>query len=170
MPKRKIFETERLYLREFDLSDANFILKLVNIPTWLEFIGDKNVKSKNDAERYLKDGPLKSYQENGFGLWLVQLKDSRDLIGMCGLVNRETLENVDIGFAILPEYTGLGYGFEAANATMSYAKNSLNLEDIVAITDPKNIASIKLLNKIGFKIEKTLKLSEYNEVLLLSEK
>ncbi|TRX59451.1 GNAT family N-acetyltransferase [Fulvivirga sp. M361] len=168
MAPKTILETERLSLREFEISDADFILKLVNTPDWLKFIGDKGVKSVDSAENYLKNGPIKSYKEHGYGLWLVQLKDPGTPIGMCGLVNRATLENIDIGFAMLPEYSGLGYGFEMANATLTYAKNSLGIHKVVAITDPNNIASIKLLNKIGLHFEKTLNLSENDSVLLFS--
>ena len=163
-----ILETHRLLLREFELSDANFIVKLVNSPNWLEFIGDKGVKTIDDAIQYLEDGPIKSYKKNGFGLWLVELKDSKLPIGMCGLIKRETIENVDIGFAFLPQYSGQGYGFEIASATMSYAKNNLGLDKVIAITDSNNIASIGLLNKIGLSFEKTLALSENNNVLVFS--
>ncbi len=168
MQAKKILETERLYLREFDLNDSGFILELVNSPKWLEFIGDRNVKTIADAEEYLKNGAIKSYQENGFGFWAVELKDTATPIGMCGLVKRETLDDIDIGFAMHPEYIGAGYGFEIANATMNYAKNILKLDKIVAITDTKNKASIKLLNKIGLDFVKTLELSEKDTVLLFS--
>ncbi|WP_438711214.1 GNAT family N-acetyltransferase [Aquimarina muelleri] len=163
-----ILETQRLSLREFNLNDSEFIINLVNSPKWLEFIGDKDVKTTEDAINYLENGPIKSYKENGFGLWLVQLKGSNIPIGMCGLVNRETLQHIDIGFAMLPEYLGLGYGFEIASATMSYAKNNLNLDKVIAITDSNNIASIKLLNKIDLYFEKTLNLSENDSVLVFS--
>lgn len=165
MNNKIILETQRLSLREFKLSDIEFILNLLNSPNWLEFIGDKGVKTPEDAINYLKNGPIKSYKENGFGLWLVQLKETNIPIGMCGLVNRETLKNVDIGFALLPDYVGLGYGFEIAKATMNHAKHSLGINRIIAITDSNNIASIKLLNKIGLNFEKTLKLSEDDSVL-----
>lgn len=165
---KKVLETERLSLREFNINDSDFIKELVNTPSWLEFIGDKNVNTIEEARQYLENGPIKSYTENGFGLWLVQLKDSNVPIGMCGLVNREILEDIDIGFAMLPEYSGLGYGFEIASATMNYAKNNLCFNKIVAITDSKNIASIKLLNKIGLYFEKTLELSENDNVLFFS--
>lgn len=168
METKKILETERLCLREFDLNDSDFILKLVNSPNWLEYIGDKNVRTNADAREYLRNGPLKSYQENGYGLWLVQLKDSNISIGMCGLVNRDTLANIDIGFAMLPKYSGFGYGFEIANATMNYAKNTLKLNKIIAITDSNNIASIKLLNKIGLQFDKTLEISKNDNVLVFS--
>ena len=168
MQKRTILETQRLSLREFDRDDSDFILELVNSPNWLKFIGDKGVKTKEDAINYLENGPIKSYIENGYGLWLVLLKGSNIPIGMCGLVNREALADTDIGFAMLPGYEGLGYGFEIANATINYAKNSLGLDKIIAITVSSNISSIKLLNKIGLYFEKTLELSENDSVLVFS--
>ena len=168
MESKTILETERLCLRELDLNDAEFIIKLLNTPNWLAYIGDKNVRTTEEAKRYLKDGPLKSYKKNGYGLWMVLLKDSEIPIGMCGLVNRETLEDIDIGFAFLPEYTQMGYGFEIADATMKYAKHSLKLNIIVGITNAKNIASIKLLEKIGLRFEKNIESSEGKDVLLFS--
>lgn len=163
-----ILETQRLSLREFNPNDSSFILKLVNSPDWLKYIGDKGVKTNEGAVNYLINGPIKSYQENGFGLWLVQLKDTNVPIGMCGLLKREMLENVDIGFAMLPAYMKMGYGYEIASATMTYAKDTLNFEKIIAITDAKNQASIQLLNKIGLTFEKTLKLSDSDHVLIFS--
>ena len=165
---RKILETQRLILREFNLDDAPFILNLVNAPNWLEFIGDKKVKTNQDAINYLKNGPLKSYLDYGFGLWLVQLKGSKTRIGMCGLVNRETLENIDIGFALLPEYSKSGYGIEMASATLNYAQNILKIDKIIAITDAKNNSSIRLLNKIGLIFEKELVLSKNDPVLVFT--
>ena len=163
-----ILETERLTLREFILNDAEFILKLVNTPPWLEFIGDKNVHSIGDAEMYLEEGPMKSYQENGFGLWMVLLKGSKTPVGMCGLVNRETLDDVDIGFALLPEHSLLGYGYESAYATLNYAKQTLGIDKVVAVTNETNISSIKLLNKLGLSFERTVQLAENDVALLFS--
>lgn len=168
MEAKTILETERLCLREFDLNDTGFIIKLLNTPNWLAYIGDKNVRSTADAKKYLKEGAIKSYKENGYGLWLVQLRDSKNPIGMCGLVNRDTLEDIDIGFAFLPEYVKMGYGFEIADATMKYAKHALKLKKIIGITDAKNVASIKLLNKIGLQFEKTVNFSEGKSTLLFS--
>lgn len=166
MKNSQILETNRLLLRKFDLNDADFILQLVNSPEWLKFIGDKGVKTKADAINYLESGPIKSYKENGFGLWLVALKNTDNPIGMCGLVKRDTLEDIDIGFAILPGYTQQGYGFEIASETLKYAKENLQLDRVIAITDAKNTASIKLLTKIGLSYEKTLALSETDSVLV----
>jgi len=164
----KILETKRLVLQEFSADDAEFILTLLNTPAWLEYIGDKNVRTIEDAVKYLENGPIKSYIENGFGLWLVLLKSSRTPIGMCGLVKRESLDDIDIGFALLPGYSKLGYGYEIAQATINYATNVLQINKIVAITDVNNVPSIKLLNKLGLHFEKKLKLSENDTVLLFS--
>ena len=162
-----ILETDRLILREFNTDDAAFILILLNNPSWLQFIGDRNVKTMVDAHKYLLNGPMKSYQENGFGLFMVEMKDSHTPIGMCGLIKREALVHVDIGFALLPEYAGNGYAFEVAAATLDHAKTKLGLNHIVAITSADNIRSIALLNKIGLEFEKMIKLSEDEEELML---
>lgn len=163
---QQILETERLALRKFDLGDAEFILQLLNTPTWLQFIGDKNVKSLNDASNYLVNGPIKSYKENGFGLSRVSLKDSDIPIGACGLLKRDGLDEPDIGFALLPEHTGKGYAFEITSATMGYAKTELALTRIAAITDPGNIASINLLKKIGLRFESMLNLPAYDHEVM----
>ena len=168
MITKTVLETERLTLKEFSTTDAEFILILLNTPNWLKFIGDKNVHSIEDAKHYLADGPLKSYRENGFGLWLVLLKDSGKPIGICGLLKRDYLENADIGFALLPDYEGLGYGFEMAKATIFYSRNALQLKSVVAITDANNTSSITLLNKLGLHFEKKVNSAEGDEVLLFS--
>lgn len=163
-----ILETERLRLRQFTLDDTKFIIELLNSPGWIEFIGDRNVKTEEQAIQYLQNGPLKSYLQNGYGLSMVETKDGQP-IGMCGILKRETLENPDIGFAFLKEFTGKGYAYEIANATLSYAMSKLKIPKVSAITLPNNIKSIKLLEKIGMKLIKPF-LSEKNEELLLFEK
>ena len=164
-----ILETKRLLLREFVSDDSEFILELVNTPDWIQFIGDRNIRTQGVAEEYIQENLQKSYTKNGFGLWLMELKDTEEPIGMCGLVKRKSLEHVDIGFALLPQFARQGYTFEAAKATLSYAKEKLKIPKIVAITDSKNEASIGLLHKLGFAFEKELELSENNTVLLFSE-
>lgn len=159
-----VLETKRLRLKEFDSNDDEFIIELVNTPQWIDNIGDRGVKNKKDAINYLINGPIKSYKCNGFGLWKIEIKENNSPIGMCGLIKREYLENVDIGFALLPDYFGKGYGLEAAEATLMYAKNKLHLSNIVGITDATNEASIKLLNKIGLYFEKEI---EFEGDLLL---
>jgi RimJ/RimL family protein N-acetyltransferase len=164
-----ITQTPRLLLRELTTEDAAFILQLVNDPAWLQFIGDKGVRTIEDAVQYILNGPVKSYATNGFGLWLVELKEGNTPIGMCGLINRPTLEGIDIGFAYLPQYVGKGYAHEAAAATLEYAKQILLLEQVLAITNPDNIRSITLLKKIGLQIEKEYTLpGEIKPVLLMS--
>ena len=168
MKFNKILETDRLVLREFNAGDAEFILTLLNTRGWIEFIGDRNVKTVEDAKTFLETGLIKSYKENGFGLWAAILKNTNTPIGMCGLVNRKSLEDTDIGFALLPEYTLFGYGYEMTRATLNYAHRVLEISKIVAITDPKNISSIKLLEKLGLEFEKIITLSEKDTVQLFS--
>ncbi|HOX83970.1 MAG TPA: GNAT family N-acetyltransferase [Chryseolinea sp.] len=162
-----ILTTDRLKLRQFELSDAEFIVELVNTPGWLEFIGDRNIKSVESANEYLQNGPLKSYAENGFGLWLVELKSDRTSIGMCGILKRDSLENPDIGFAFLPDFVGKGYAFEMVTATLKYALYSIKLKTIFAITIPTNVRSRKLLEKLGFRYSDTIRLSPESETLFL---
>ncbi|WP_420574413.1 GNAT family N-acetyltransferase [Kordia sp.] len=168
MQEKIILETTRLTLREFTIHDAHFILELLNTPNWLEFIGDKNVKNLEDARNYIKNSLIVSYQNNGFGLWLVALKETKTPIGMCGLVDRETLDDIDIGYALLPKYVRLGYAYEIANATMNYARYHLGINTIIAITDAKNKASIAVLEKIGLSFERTLTLSKNDSVLVFT--
>lgn len=165
---KTILETKRLLLREFTVDDAEFILELVNTPLWLEFIGDKNIRNKENAIDYIENRLQKSYINNGYGLWLMQLKVDATPIGMCGLLNRESLEDIDIGFALLPEHERKGYTYEAAKATLTYAEKVLQISKVVAITNTNNIASIRLLNKLGLQFDQELLLSEDDPVLLFS--
>jgi RimJ/RimL family protein N-acetyltransferase len=162
----KILETERLTLREFELSDAKFIVELVNSPNWLEFIGDRNIRTEAAAADYLESSPIKSYKELGFGLSMVQLKDGTP-IGMCGILKRNFLDHPDIGFAFLPQFEEQGYAFEIATATMIHARKKLNIKTILAVTLPKNNRSIRLLEKMGFKFRRTIFVSSENEELML---
>lgn len=162
-----ILETERLRLRELALSDAPFIVELVNSPGWLKYIGDRNIKTIDQAKTYLENGPIKSYYDNGFGLWLAETKDTNTPIGMCGILKRETLDHPDLGFAFLPEFIGKGYGFEAATATVVFAKNTLNLQVLSAITAPYNQKSIRLLEKVGMKFSKRICFPNNLDELLL---
>ena len=148
-----VVETQRLALRQFDTGDAPFVLELLNEPGWLRFIGNKGVGTLDDARRYIANGPAKMYARHGFGLWLVELKESGLPIGMCGLIQRDALEDVDIGFAFLAAHQGRGYAFEAARAAAEYGWTTLGLTRIVAITSPDNVASERLLGKLGFRFE-----------------
>ncbi len=154
-----VLETERLTLRQFTAADADFILELVNEPSFIQNIGDRGVRTLADAIRYLETGPIASYARNGFGLCLVQLKATGESIGMCGLIKREALEDVDIGYAYLPKFWSKGYAVEAARGVMKFANDVVKLKRIVAIVDPANASSIRLLEKIGFIPEKMIKLS-----------
>jgi ribosomal-protein-alanine N-acetyltransferase len=164
----QVVETDHLILRKFSIEDAPFILELLNQPAWLRFIGDRSVRTIEDAERYIRQGPMESYERLGFGLWLTELKDGLVPIGMCGLIKRESLEDVDIGYALLPEFWSKGYAFEAACAAMEYGKRVLKLERIVAIVTPDNERSIKLLERIGLKFESTLREPDGSELYLYS--
>jgi RimJ/RimL family protein N-acetyltransferase len=155
-----VLETERLVLRRLTPGDAAFILDLLNQPSFLRYIGDKEVRNTEDAIRYIETGPVASYERFGFGLYLVELKESGTPVGMCGLIKRETLADVDVGFAFLPDYWSQGLAFEAAAAVMNYGREVLGLRRIVAITTLDNTASIRLLEKIGLRFERLIKLAE----------
>ena len=164
-----ILDTARMRLRELTLDDAAFIIELLNTPGWMRFIGDRNVHSESQAITYLKEGPLKSYKNHGFGLYLAEEKDSAKAIGMCGLLKRDTLEHPDIGFAFLPEYTGKGYALEAAQATLQFANEQLQIPTVAAITKADNERSIGLLNKIGLRYKRRIRVPGNDGELLLYE-
>ncbi|MFL5741272.1 MAG: GNAT family N-acetyltransferase [Flavisolibacter sp.] len=147
-----IITTPRLRLREFSLDDTAFILELVNSKGWLRFIGDRNIHTREEAVHYLTNGPLKSYAENGFGLWLVELQDATP-IGMCGLIRRNYLDHPDIGFAFLPQYASKGYGYESAKAILDCAENHLHFPGIYAIATLDNEISHKLIEKLGLQFQ-----------------
>jgi RimJ/RimL family protein N-acetyltransferase len=166
-----IAETNRLIISKFTLKDAPFFKELVNTPSWLKYIGDRNIKTNEDAEKRIKEGHVKSYETYGFGFYKLHLKEENNKsIGTCGLIKRDTLEDVDIGFALLPEYEGKGFGYEASLAIMELAKHEFNLERLVAITLSSNPNSIKLLEKLGMTYEKTVKPFENDEELMLFAK
>jgi ribosomal-protein-alanine N-acetyltransferase len=157
-----IVETERLVIRELTPGDGAFILELINEPAYHRYIGDRGVRDVAGAEKYLREGPMASYAKNGFGLWLVELKDGTP-IGMCGPIRRDTLEHPDLGFALLARFAGRGYAHEAASAVLAHARSVLKLDLILAITAPENPASIKLLGKLGFRFERMIDLPGYAE-------
>ncbi|MFE3573750.1 GNAT family N-acetyltransferase [Lysinibacillus sp. NPDC059133] len=161
----KILETERLTLRLQTTDDADFILELVNDPSWLEFIGDRGVRTVEDAREYIVNGPMHMYEQFGFCFYLVERKEDQSPVGICGFVKRESLEDVDIGFAFLPKYWGKGYAYEAASATLAYGLDTLGLNRIVAITTQDNHASAKVLEKIGLKFEGLVQFSNDAEEL-----
>lgn len=163
----QVAETERLCLRRLEADDSEFIFKLVNDPSWIRYIGDKGVKTLADATRYIDDGPVAMYRRLGFGLYLVELKETREPIGICGLIKRDALEDVDLGFAFLPGFRGKGYAREAASTVMSHARRALRLARIVAILSQDNHRSAHLLEKLGFRREGTVILQPRGEELEL---
>lgn len=155
----KILETDRLVLRWLKADDAAFVLQLVNDPAWLRFIGDRGVQTLEDAAKYIANGPVAMYQRLGFGLYLVELKERAEPIGICGLIKRDTLEDVDLGFAFLPRFWSQGYAFEAASATLALGARTFGLSRILAVTSPDNDRSARLLAKLGFRFERLLQLT-----------
>ncbi len=155
-----LLETARLCLRRLDLLDASFILDLLNQPTFIRYIGDKGVRSIADACDYLEKGPIASYKRHGFGLYLTSLRGSGAPIGICGLVKRDALQDVDVGFALMPQYAGQGYATEGAAAVLAYGRREFGLGRIVGITAPDNYASIAVLEKIGMRFERKLRLDD----------
>ncbi|MCG7588632.1 GNAT family N-acetyltransferase [Photobacterium sp. OFAV2-7] len=146
-----ITETERLRIRQLTEDDAAFALKLYTSEPFLRFVGDKQLKTEADARQYLLDGPIKMYQAHGIGLYLVELKESDVPLGICGLIKRDSLDDVDLGYGFLPEYFGQGYGYESALAVMEYGQRELKMKKLVAITTADNQRCIKLLDKLGLQ-------------------
>jgi RimJ/RimL family protein N-acetyltransferase len=160
-------QTERLRISPFTFADAAFILRLLNEPSFIENIADKGVRDLEGARAYLRDGPLASYQRHGFGLWRVDLAEDDMPIGMAGLLKRDYLEDIDIGYALLPEYWGSGYAFEASSAVLAYARQQLSARRVVAIVAEHNERSTRLLQKLGFESEGTVRMPGDSEDLLL---
>jgi len=157
-------ETERLTLRPFTLADAPFILRLLNEPSFIANIADKGVRSLEQAEDYLRRGPLASYAEHGHGLWLVAHGATGAPMGMCGLIRRPALPEVDLGYAFVPEYWGLGFAREAAAACLACARAEFGLKALMAIVAPGNTASIRLLEALGFAPTGRMELEPGDEV------
>jgi RimJ/RimL family protein N-acetyltransferase len=155
----KVLETDRLNLRRLSPDDAEFILELLNDPSFLRFIGDKGVRTLDDARDYILNGPVDMYNRLGFGLYLTELKESGAPIGICGLIKRDSLDDVDIGFAFLPKFWAKGYACESAAAALAFGRSALGLNRIVAITAPDNHNSIRALEKLGFRFERMIRLS-----------
>ena len=166
-PAPLVAETARLRLRRFEPADAAFALELVNEPSWIRFIGKRDVPDLDAARAYLERGPIAMYAKHGFGLWCVALRATGEAIGMCGLIKRDTLPDVDLGFAFLPRHWGRGYALEAAEATMAYARETLGLRRVVAILSQDNERSARLLVKLGFLPEGTIRMPGDDEELAL---
>jgi RimJ/RimL family protein N-acetyltransferase len=163
----KIIETERLLLRLFTEDDAEFVFELVNEPGWIQNIGDRGVGTIEDARRFIANRLAASYERFGFGLYLVELKESGASAGMCGLVKRDSLEDVDIGFAFLERFWSKGYALESAAVVLDYAQNALGLKRIAAIVSPGNQGSIKLLEKLNLHFERMIKMPGEDEEIKL---
>ncbi len=153
-----IMETERLRLREATLDDAAFALAIYNSPGFIEFVGDRGLRTLEDATAYLEKNLMGSYAKNGFGLYVVELKDTGEAVGMCGLVDRPGLDAPDIGFTFLGEHMRMGYGFESAAAVLKFGRESLGMDRILAIVDPKNAKSIGLIEKLGLVYDREIQL------------
>ncbi len=163
----KIGETNRLVLSEAKNSDADFFYALLNSSSWLKHIGDRGIKNKEDAVGYIEGSLMKSYRENGFGLYKVSIKETNTPIGVCGFLKRDYLDAPDIGFAVLPEYKGVGYMLEAASKMMQYGKNTLGFTKILAVTTESNERSKKLLRKLNLVPVGTVKANEKGVPFLL---
>ena len=148
-----VTHSARLRLRHIEMDDAEFIMGLLNDPDFLKFVGDKNVRDLTAAQNYIRQGPVASYENFGFGLYLVELIDSGESIGICGLLKRDFLEYPDLGFALMPGHCGYGYAFEAAQATLELARYVQGLQIILAFSAPDNLRSIRLLERLGMKFD-----------------
>jgi RimJ/RimL family protein N-acetyltransferase len=155
----RVIETERLLLRRLSVADAEFIRELLNEPAFIQNIGDRGVRTIADARLYIENGPMASYERFGFGLYAVELKETGIPIGMCGLLKRDSLDDVDIGYSFLQRFWAKGYASESASAVMDYGRNVLGIKRIVAITAPDNTGSIRVLEKLGLHYEKMVTLS-----------
>ena len=162
-----VIETGRLILRKGTNDDAPFFLDLLNQPSFIEFLGDRGVRTLDDARAYIQSKLVDSYNKFGFGLYMVLLKEDQTSIGICGLIKRDGLDDVDVGFAFLPQYASQGYGFESASAVMEYGRKTFGLKKIVGIVSSGNVKSIDLLEKLGLKFEKMIKLPNDKEELKL---
>ncbi len=162
-----VLETERLRLRWLRADDAAFMFELVTDPSWIEFIGDRGMKTHEEARAYIVEKYVADYERHGFGLYAVELKESGIPVGICGLIKREGLEDVDVGFAFLPRYTGLGYAGESAAAVLAHGREALGIGRVVAITTPNNVRSIRVLEKVGLRFEGLIRLPGDDEELAL---
>ena len=150
-----ILETERLWIRELDSAiDAEFVFELLNTPKFLKYIGDRGVGSVEQAREFIENRYRQSYREHGFGLYTVELKHGQKSVGMCGFVKRDYFEHPDLGFALLPDFEGKGYGFEAASDVLKYGRDTLGFSRVLAITSQDNDVSVKLLEKLGFRFDR----------------
>jgi RimJ/RimL family protein N-acetyltransferase len=162
-----VLETQRLLLSRLSYDHCEFIFELVNEPTFKRFIGDKDVNSLEDAREYLREGPIGGYEKFGYGLFLVTLKDTEKPAGICGLVRREEFDDPDIGFAFLRRYRRNGYAGESVEAVLEYGFGSLELRRIIAMADPDNEPSVRLLERLGFVYEREVRMPDDDQDISL---
>ena len=155
----KILETERLVLRTIEVEDTPFYLNLLNSPPFIANIGDRGIRTLEAARDAIASGPMAMQATHGHSIYLVELKDSGVAIGMSGLIKRDALDEVDLGYGFLPPYFGKGYAHEAAVAVLEHARKDVGLRRLVAITSPGNTASNALLRKIGMRFDKVVHLT-----------
>ncbi len=167
MKKCGHFETDRLVLKPTSEEDAGFILELLNSPKWLEYIGDRNVHTTEDAIQYIKNRISPQFEKLGFSNYTLIRKSDGLKIGSCGLYDREGVEGIDIGFALLPAFEGLGYGFESASKVLEIGRTKFNIDSFSAITTKNNLASQRLIEKLGLRYIKTIRIPNDEEELLL---
>ncbi|MDP1562721.1 MAG: GNAT family N-acetyltransferase [Pirellulaceae bacterium] len=163
----EICQTPRLVIRQFQKSDADYVLRQLNEPSWLVNIGDRGIRSLADAEHFIESRLQAHFQEHGFGFYVLIDKSSNQSIGMCGLIQRDFLPTPDLGYALLESHWNQGYAYEAATAILQYAEMALGLPDLYAMTIPTNEASIRLLGKLGFRMADPAYLTPDGEVLNL---
>ncbi|MFT5710745.1 MAG: ribosomal-protein-alanine N-acetyltransferase [Halioglobus sp.] len=165
----KTLETARLIIDEITSKDASFILQMLNDPTFIKYVADRGIRTEEQARAYIQDRVVASYEEHGFAMGAVRLKDSGEVIGMCGLVNRDTLEDIDIGYGFLPKFRGKGYALEAAVAVMKMGREDFGLQRLLAIIHPANTASRALAEKMGMHCESMISLTpDEDEICLYS--
>lgn len=157
------YKTRRLLLREANLEDDAFIYELLNSPTWIQHIGNRNIKNLEDARQYINNALINSYRKNGFGMYIMAKNDMAIPIGLCGFLKREELEHVDIGFAIMPAFAGKGFTYEAAERIISES----DFPVVYGITYEGNIGSRRLLEKLGLRHIRNFQFGNYNEVSML---
>ena len=157
-------QTKRLILRKATIQDANFIFNLLNSPGWLEFIGDRNVRTLKDARLFIDTALEGSFKEFGYGLLLMEKKQDGQPVGLCGLLKRSFFDVPDLGFAVDPEFVRQGYTYEASKRVLAYANQALEIERVLAFTKEKNLASQKLLMKLNMTLVEKKFLAQYDEV------
>lgn len=155
-----VLQTARLVLRTLHTDDAPFYLELINDPSWIEHIGDKGIRTLEEARANIVSGAMQMQRRLGYSLYLVERREDGAPLGLCGLIRRDTLPDTDIGYALRPAYWGHGYAYEAAAAVLAHARDTLRLRRLYGITSPENLASNAMLQKLGLKFVELTRLGE----------